>query len=619
MKRYMVFATLVTIVTILVAACAPAATPEPTTAPPPVAEPTKAPAVVQPTVAPAQPTKAPEPTKAPAPAGVKVLRIGRATYPDVLDPQKSSYGIEIEFLKLAYEGLLAIDEKGNIGPGAADKWESSPDGTKMTFHIRDGLVRSDGTPMTTADYEYALKREVDPCVPDKQYTSILFDIKGASDLDDYGASISYDCKTVDQAKLDKLWAGYGVKALDKSNLEVTFKSPIGFWKYVAYTWVTYPTDKRAVDKDAANWWTKPEGHVGNGPFKVKSIDQGKKVVFVPNDKYWRGKPKLDRLELIYNTDSTVIFEAYKKSELDINANVQSEDLSTIMGDPILKGEFLRFPAAITTGFAFNQSKKPFNDVLVRRAFSAAFDRAGWVRDVMKGRGQPYTRWVPPGVPGAQDTKPGVPAYDTKAAVQLLIDAGYGAANSTPEAPKVDCKKLGEIKLSYAATSVNHARFQFIAGTYAKVFGCPVTLDPVDATVMTALTKKIETQPMISRQGWIQDYPHPQNWLSVYWTCNAFAKRYGYCSKDFDALTAKADQELDFQKSLALYQQAEDILANDVPSAFSDYSENFYLVRPWVIGPKDHTGSSDAEWAGEWGPVWTYDIDLSKVPASYPKQ
>jgi hypothetical protein len=43
------------------------------------------------------------------------------------------------------------------------------------------------------------------------------------------------------------------------------------------------------------------------------------------------------------------------------------------------------------------------------------------------------------------------------------------------------------------------------------------------------------------------------------------------------------------------------------------------VKPWVIGPKDNTGSSDAEWAGEWGPVWKYDIDLTKVPATYPKQ
>jgi oligopeptide transport system substrate-binding protein len=531
----------------------------------------------------------------------------------VLDPQKSSFGIEIEFLKLTYEGLLAIDEKGNIGPGGADKWTSSADGTKMTFHIRDGLVRWDGTPITAKDYEYALKREVDPCVPGKQYTSILYDVKGAADLD-----AGLDC-TKDKAKIDELWKAYGVKALDNSNLEVTFNNPIGFWQYIAYTWVTYPADQRVVDKDPDNWWTKPSGHVGNGPFKVQSMEQGKKIVFVPNDKYWRGRPKLDRIELIYNVDNAVILEAYKKNELDMNANVVAEDFPTITADATLKGEFLRFPAAITNGYAFNMQRKPFDNVAVRRAFSAAFDREGYVRDVLKGRGKAYTRWVPPGVPGAQPDKPGVPAYDPKAAVQLLVDNGFAAADSKPDAPKVDCKKLGEIKMTYSATPVNHARHQFVAGNYARVFNCPIVLDPVDATVYTSLAKDIKTQPMISRQGWIEDYPHPQNWLSVYWTCNGFAKRYGYCSKDFDALTAKADQTLDLPAALKLYQQAEDILTQDVASAFIFYDENAYLVKPWVIGPKDHTGSSDAEWAGEWGPVWTYDIDLSKVPANYPKQ
>ena len=604
MKKLMIVLALVTVVTTIAAACAPVAAPTavPTTAP--AAAPTTAPAPA--------PTKAPAPTTAPAPAGVKVLRLGRGTYPDVLDPQKSSYGIEIEVLKLTYEGLLAIDEKGNIGPGAADKYTTSPDGTKMTFHIRDGLVRSDGTPITAADYEYSLKREVDPCVTGKQYTSILYDVKGAAELD------ALDC-TKDAAKLDAAWANYGVKALDASNLEVTFKNPIGFWQYIAYTWVTYPSDKRAVDKDADNWWTKPTGHVGNGPFKIQSMEQGKKIVFVPNDKYWRGKPKLDRIEMIYNVDTTVILEAYKKDELDMNANVASEDLGVIMGDPKTAAEFVRFPAAVTIGFAFNMSKKPFDNVAVRRAFSAASDRAGYIRDVLKGRGKAYTRWVPPGVPGAQPDKPGVPAYDPKAAVKYLCDAGFCTADSTPDKPVVDCKKLGDVKLTYAATPVNHARFQFMAGNLASVFKCPITLDPVDATVMTALTKNIATQPQISRQGWIEDYPHPQNWLSVYWTCNGFAKRYGYCSKDFDALTAKADQTLDLPTALKLYQQAEDVLTNDVPSAFYNYDENLYIIKPWVIGPKDHTGSSDAEWAGEWGPVWTYDIDLTKVPASYPKQ
>src|SRR5512138_1579676 len=191
MKKYVVLGLAVLAMTVLVAACAaPAPTPAPVPPTPVPLAPaapaaTSAPAATAAPAATSAPAATAVPTKAPAPAGVKVLRLARGTYPDVLDPQKSSYGIEIEFLKLAYEGLLAIDEKGNIGPGSADKWESSADGTKMTFHIRDGLKRFDGTPITAKDYEYALKREVDPNVPGKQYTSILYDVKGAEDLDNF--------------------------------------------------------------------------------------------------------------------------------------------------------------------------------------------------------------------------------------------------------------------------------------------------------------------------------------------------------------------------------------------------------------------------------------------------
>jgi ABC-type oligopeptide transport system substrate-binding subunit len=86
----------------------------------------------------------------------------------------------------------------------------------------------------------------------------------------------------------------------------------------------------------------------------------------------------------------------------------------------------------------------------------------------------------------------------------------------------------------------------------------------------------------------------------------------------DALLAKADQESELPKALSLYQQAEDLLLKDVPAAFANYAENIYLAKPYVIGPKEHTGSGDTNWVGEWGPVWSYDIDAARVPPSYPR-
>lgn len=590
----------------IIVACGPAATTAPTAAP--TTAPTTAAATTAPTTAATTAAVPPAATTAPQ-AGVKVLRLARATYPDVIDPQKSSFGIEIEVLKLCYEGLTAIDAKGNIGPGSADKYAPSADGKSMVFHIREGLKRADGTPMNASDFEYALKREVDPRVTGKQYMDIVHDIKGAQAL------IDKEGEKLSDADLQKMYDAYGVKADDsKRELTVTFEQPIGFWHYIAYTWVTYAPDKKKVDANPDNWWNKADGHNCYGPFKIKSIEEGKRIVYEANPNYWRGKPILNRIEATYITDEVQRFEAYKKGEYD-EVDVTPATLDQVNSDPMLKAEFVRYPAAITTAIAFNNARKPFDDKNVRMAFSQAFDREGYIRDVLKGIGKPYTRWIPPGVPGAQPDKPGVPAYDPKAAVDTLIKAGYGK----PDGKSVDCNKLGELKITYAGTAQNHPRFQFIAGNFVRVFNCPITLDPVDPTVLTALTKDPKTNPQISRQGWIQDYPHPQNWLSVYWKCEAFAKRYSYCNKNLDALMAKADSTLNFDESIKLYQQAEDMLLADVPAAFSNYSEILYLIKPYLKGLKENPSSSDAEWAGEWGPVWTYDVDLSKVPGSYPKQ
>ncbi|MCI0476932.1 MAG: peptide ABC transporter substrate-binding protein [Anaerolineales bacterium] len=559
------------------------------------------PALPSPSVTPTAP-----PTPLPAPT-TKVLRIGLPRYPDVLDPQRAPLGTEAHALKLVYEGLTTIDEKGNVVGGGADKWTSSPDGLQMTFHIRDGLKRADGTAVTARDYEYALKRALDPRIAHKTNPVLLYDIKGAEQAD------KLDPIKTKPEEIDKALNNLGIKVTDNQTLVVTFQKPNGYWQAVAATLALFPTDKKWVDRDPDNWWSRPDAHNGTGAFIVKSIEQNKRIVFAPNPNYWRGKPKLDRLELIYFPGGKGLLDAYKKGEIDLATGLSADDLNAFNADAVLKNELVRAPTAIVYTIAFNRARKPFDDKNVRVAFAQAFDREGWVRETFKGIGKPYTRWIPPGVPGAQLDKPGVPKSDPKTAVQTLLSNGYAAKESTAENPKVDCAKLGEIKLTYLASPTNQARFGFLAANFAQVFGCPITLDPTNQ-----LPSK--TKPQISLQGYIQDYPHPQNWLSMYWTCvNEFAAVFGYCNKELDALLARADQERDPQKALALYQQAEELLLKDVPAAFANYTENISLIKSYVLGLKDRVSAFDTEWAGEWGPVWAYDVELSQVPASYPRK
>jgi oligopeptide transport system substrate-binding protein len=547
--------------------------------------------------------------------GVQVLRIGEDIFPDTLDPQKASFVNEIEALSLVYEGLGRVDAEGQVHPAAADRYVVSSDGLSVTIHIRDGLKRADGTPLTAKDFEYALKRAVDPRVTGKQYVSLLYDLKGAQEL------AEMDPAQVSNADIEKAFANYGVQAVDDSNLVLTFKRPVAsYWLYIASMPIFFPTDAQRVAQDADNWWQDPANHNGNGPFMFQSIDATNgKIVLVPNPNYWQGKPKLDRIEISYNPDNEVTLQEYMEGKLDIDASVVPEQVPEIISNTNVVSDFLHYPAAQTVALAFNNTRKPFDDRNVRVAFSQALDRYGFVQNVLGGVGSPYTRWIPPGVPGNQASEPGVPDTDPSAAVNTLVNNGYAASDSTPANPKVDCAKLGEIKFTYPDSPINQKRVEYITNNLSKVIGCPITPDPIAGTEFTSLTKDVRTNPQLSLQSWVQDYPHPQNWLSAYWTCGAFSRRYGYCNLFLDQILAQADATADPAKALPLYEQAEDMLIQDVPGAFFYNPENLQLVKPYVIGPKDNLSSQDGGWAGEYGPVWQYGIDLTQVPAAYPKQ
>src|SRR5688572_4559171 len=111
----------------------------------------------------------------------KILRIHHEVYPDVVDPQKSSYTNEIDILVLVYEGLTRIDTDLQTIPAAAESWEYSDDATQLTFHLGDGLKYSDGSPLTAENFRYAIERTCDPNTAG-EYQSILFDIVGCAEF-----------------------------------------------------------------------------------------------------------------------------------------------------------------------------------------------------------------------------------------------------------------------------------------------------------------------------------------------------------------------------------------------------------------------------------------------------
>ncbi len=592
--RFVSFSVLIVMLLFGVVACATA--PIPTYGPPQLGTPS-------PTQSTASVSTSTTPAAASSPRP-QVLRINLNSRPDVLDPQRASTSAEIAVLQLAYEGLTRVDENGRVVPGAAAKWEFSSDGKTLTFHLRDGLKRADGTPITAKDFEYAFKHAVDPRVGAFSQ-SFLDDVHGAT------AAYSMDPKSRPE-DIQKALDNVGVKATDDATLTVTFDQPTGYWPVIASTWIGMPADKTKEDANPDAWWLKPENQNGNGPFKIVDIED-QVIKLVPNPNYWGGTAKLDRIELSWITDPAAALDSYRRGELDVLL-LTSDNSVQAQADSAVNADLKRAPAARVTYFAFNVKKAPFTDKNVRKAFSQALDRDGFVRDVLKGLGTPYLSWVPPGIPG-YDATATVPGYDAQAAVQTLIDAGYG----TPDKKRVDCNKLGTIKLTYSNTPRTQFLFQFIAGSLTRVFPCPVLLDPIDPSTYPLTVRDPRTTPQVFLISWEQEYPHPQDWLFLQACNGVYAARIGYCNRDFDAALAAANQEIDPAQAIAKYQAAQKIFVGDVAGAFLWNNTNAYLIKPYVVGLWDHHSTSDNAWPGQFGPVLTYSIDTSRVGAGYPTQ
>jgi oligopeptide transport system substrate-binding protein len=516
-------------------------------------------------------TPAPE---EPAPAEQPVLRVNLGSYPDIIDPQKSSFVNEIGHLQMIYEGLTKLDGALETVPGAAEKWEYNADATELTFTLRPDLKYSDGSLLNAKRYEYSILRNINPETAG-EYAQITDDIAGAADWRSADpAAEGYDAEA--------LKAGVKVQALDAAGnpcvdyeqadcltLKIGLRQPAPYFHTVMSLWVTYPAKEELISEGGDNWWNSSKYQIGNGPFVLESLEPFVRGYFTPNPNYWEGQASYD-LEYSYINDSAVAFEAYKNNEFDI-IGLAAEDLGTVQADPQLSQEANIYPGSCTFAVMFHQLKEPFTDQKVREAFAMAYDRDGWVKDVLKDLGSPTLTWIPPGFPGYKEgeTRWG---YDPEAAKQALAESSYGGVEGLPP-----------IELTFSDTPRNRTRYEWLAAKWKEVLGVEVTLNPVESTTYTALTKDIETAPLAFILGWCADYPDPQNWLSVYWKTGAFGERIGYSNPEFDALVDQADKELDPAKRADLYQQAQDLLVAGAPVAFAWNNVNTYLVKPWVKG------------------------------------
>jgi oligopeptide transport system substrate-binding protein len=509
-----------------------------------------------------------------------------------LEPQTNQAGIS-DLTLLNYEGLTRFDEEQNVVPGAAESWDFDEAGTTITFHLHDKLTYSDGSPLTAERFRYAIERRCDPHL-EGWGADRLFDIVGCEEL--HAIALNEDGSPQDAAAYEAAKAQLGVRARDQRTLEIELLHPAPYFPALTQFVDAIPVKEELVEAGAGEeMWLDAANWVGNGPFQVTAIEpdaQPPHIMLKANERYWGGRPKLDGIEYLIMSYEEA-FAAYQRGELDIIDPLEDR-LPELEADPVLSRELVRTSQPFIDIYNFNLTRDPFTDKHVREAFSYAFDRESYCRQIIRGLCTPVLSWIPAWVPGAVDTD--AYAFDPAKARDALAQSSYGG----PEA-------LPEIVWYYGENDDwELRRATWLADQFRQILGVELTLTPVSWDEIDAMQASAETWPQIANTYWWSGLPDPHGWLG-FWTCGSeqFATNVGYCNAEYDALVARSDQEMDPATRISLAEEAQRLMLADAAAIFGFRWDRVFLVKPYVTGYSP-TAPNQA-FPGWWTPL-TLDLE-----------
>lgn len=474
--------------------------------------------------------------------------------PATLDPHKVESDVEGNIIRDIFEGLVAVRPDGSIEPRLAETWEQK-DNTVWTFHLRPGITWSDGTAITAKDVVWSWQRLVDP--------------KTVSPYASYPANMHIaHAAEISQGKMptDSL----GVKALDDRTLQITLNQPNASLLQMLDHYVMVPIDPVVV-KRFGDKWTQPSHIVTSGAYKPVQWVVNERIVAERNPRYWdNGHTVINKVTYLPITSETADVNRYKAGEIDIVYTVpinQFAQLKKTMGN-----ELKVSPQLATYYYEFNTTKAPFNDPRVRKALNIALDK-DIIADKVLGQGQ-RPAWLisQPDIGGVTLKNPDYASWPREKRIEeakkLLAAAGFG-----PDHPL-------SFNLLYN-TSESHQRIAIAASSmWKKNLGVNVKLQNQEWKTMldTMHTGNFD----VVRYAWIADYDDAATFLNNYRTGDS-ENTSKYSNPAYDDALKSAAKASDLAKRGEYYQQAEDMLARDVPAIPVYHYVRAHLVKPWVGG------------------------------------
>ena len=495
---------------------------------------------------------------------LKILKITVGAEPEDIDPHVVTGVPEHHIIAALTEGLVAEDPVDlHPVPGVAEKWEVSEDGKVYTFQIRENAKWSNGDPVTSTDFAESYKRILTPALASK-YAYMLFVMEGA---EDYSTG-----KLKDFSKV-------GVKVINKQTLQIKLNAPTPYFLSLLnhYTW--FPVHISTVKKydgltKRGSGWTKPENFVGNGAFNLKSWTLGRKLVVEKSPTYWDAKStKLDEIHFFAIELETTQENAFRAGQLHNIYNLHIDKVATYKKE---HADELRIKPHLASYFyRFNVNKKPCDDVRIRQALTMAIDRESIVKNVTKGEQMASTFFTPPGVGGY--TARARFKEDVEEAKKLLAQAGYPNGEGFPS-----------LELLYNTTEGHRIIAEAIQQMWKKNLNINVTLQNQEWKVYLDRQRQMDYQ--ISRAGWTGDYPDPNTFLDM-WTSWSQQNQTGWSDTKYDALIRKAAITKDPDARLEVFQEAEEILMDQLPIIPIYIYTRVYALHPavknWHANVLDH--------------------------------
>jgi oligopeptide transport system substrate-binding protein len=352
----------------------------------------------------------------------------------------------------------------------------------------------------------------------------------------------------------------------------------------------------------------------NGPYVMDEWAHGDHMVFVKNPHFYGADTvQIERVHLVMIKSQSTSMLMYENNDLDATTP-PLEEIDRVKEDPVLSQELTTQPMLCTYYYGFTNNKPPFDDPLVRRAFSAAIDRVSLVENVTKGGQIPANTFAPRGIFGNAASDPDIapwaldPELGREKAQEWLAEAGYPGGEGFPT-----------VTLMHNTHEAHRSIAEAIQAMWRETLAVEVEVENQEWGVYLETLKNdtsLAEMPHVWRMGWCADYADQNNWLHEVFnnqegsngarrgcldaTCTTVEPQ------EFDELTEQAGRETDPEVRAELYREAERILVEEEAA----YAPIYYytiaeLTKPWL-------NRTFNPFIGQHWDRWTIDWEAKKA-------